>query len=98
MKYAREHQMSKLDFVQVCLSRGISAEKAQEAWEKVRKLKKRIRNNWDLIEQLREKDENERLMLRMVAAETGVEYTPSEIDQLIDVIGIVQDQMEHEEN
>lgn len=98
MKYAREQRMSKLDFIQVCLSHGIPEENAQEAWTRLSNLKGKIRKNWDLIEQMRERDPTERLTLRKVAAEMGIEYTPSEVDNLIDVIGIIQDQMEYEEN
>ena len=98
MKYAREHRMHKLDFIQVCLSYGISEENAQEAWKKIENLQKKIRNNWNLIEQMRDRNPSERLSLRKIAAEAGIEYTPSEVDDLINVIGLIQDQMEYEEN
>lgn len=86
----------KIQFIQTCLSHGIPIENAEKAWKKLKSLKTKISTHWDHFEQLREKEPAERLKLREVAAERGIEWTPAEVDDLIEIIGIIQDQMNEE--
>ncbi len=88
----------KIEFIQACMNKGIAADNAEKAWEKVQSLIIKINSNWEYFKKLREKTPIERLYLRQTAAEMGTEWTPKEVDELINIIGTIQDQIKHEKN
>jgi hypothetical protein len=82
--------MSEQDFIKKCEENGISQINAKQAWEKLQILECHIKNNWALFENLQKYEKNQRLDLRRFAAEKGFEYTTKEVDELIEIIGLIQ--------
>jgi len=82
--------MSKTIFMNFCRERGVSKENAKNAWEKLQFLVNHIKENWDDITRLEYMPQDKRLELRRYAAEQGTEYTPAELDDLINFISLVK--------
>ena len=85
---------NKMAFIERCRKNGISENKALSAWEKIKNIEEYIENNWDFFQDMREFSRQKKLGLRQIAAEHGNEYTPDELDNLIEVIGLIQDNMD----
>lgn len=85
---------NKADFIERCRENGISKSKALAAWKRIQNLENFIKKNWDFFRDMREFSRDRRLAIRQTAAEHGNEYTPDELDGLIEIIGMVQDNMD----
>lgn len=82
--------MSKIVFMNLCQKNGVPIENAKRAWNKIQQLSEHIKKNWDSIELLEYMSPDKRLKLRQFAAEKGTEYTPKELDELVDFILLVK--------
>lgn len=87
--------MSKKDFLIRCGELGIPLNNAIQAWDKLQNLERHITKNWKLFEIMQKYSKNEKLKLREYAAEQGFEYTPAELDELIEIIGIIQENIKN---
>jgi hypothetical protein len=86
--------MSKEQFVEFCLDNfEITENHASDVWDKYQDFKNHIQKNWDNIKDMRSFSKEERLALRTQASNHGQEYTPDEIDRLIEFISFAQDKM-----
>jgi hypothetical protein len=85
---------NKEEFFRRCKENNVPRCKAISAWKRIQNLEKYISDNWNLFTDMREYSKEEKLILRTKAAEHGNEYTPEELDDLIEVIGMVQDNMD----
>ena len=74
----------------LCQKNGVPIENAKKAWNKIQLLSEHIKKNWDDIEVLEYMSQDKRLKLRQLAAEKGTEYTPKELDELVDFIILVK--------
>lgn len=84
----------KKDFVESCVVRGVVRKKAEKAWIHFKDLKDDISNNWQLFKEMKYMSCQEKLILRNYAAEQGIEMTPDELNDLIEIIISLQDGME----
>lgn len=85
--------MRKSEFIKHCQNNGVPEATARTVWEKLKILRKFIRENWSLCKNLQIISEKEQLKIRRIAAEHGFEWTPDEIKQAILVVGKLQDRM-----
>lgn len=82
------------EFVESCVDQGISRKKAEKAWCHLRDMKKYISENWQSFQEMKYMTTQEKLRLRNSAAEQGIEMTPDELGNLMDMVISVQDGME----
>ena len=82
--------MFKSKFMNICNKNGVTTENAKKAWEKIKYLAEHIEKNWDDMERLEFMSQEKRLQLREIAAEKGTEYTPRELDELVDFIILIK--------
>ena len=85
--------MDKQEFFSRCKHCGISPSNALQAWNKIQKLEGHIKKNWKVFELMQKYPKDKRLKLREYAAERGFEYTPDELNNLIEFIGLIQENM-----
>ena len=79
----------KKEFIESCMLRGMSLKKSKKAWESFDGLRKYIaRSRYvnDVVCEMSYMSIKEKLQLRNKAAEAGIELTPSELDDLCDIV------------